>query len=157
MPPGKTRGARTLPAATRPAPISKPTAAPAARRSFEIHDHVLPEIGQLQRRTGGVGKSLPGFVPISAQSQHQAPHRIRGIAAVLKQRLEIAIARHGLILLKRGDQIVKKPPGQLMPPGRIFERHEHGMRRASRVHAVKLVAPPLEQAQTFGGVADLIA
>ena len=70
-----------------------------------VHGHVLPEIGQLQGRAGGVGEPLPLRVGVAAEVQHQPAHRIGGVAAIAEQFVPIAIARHGLVLHEGVDQV----------------------------------------------------
>jgi hypothetical protein len=123
----------------------------------QIDNHVLPEIGELERGAGGIGKLLPRGVAITAQAQHQPAHGIRRVAAVVKHLFEIAIAGDGLILFKGFDQIVERLHRQLMPRGGIPQRHENGMLGPARIHGFELAAPPREQAQTFPRVADLVA
>ena len=55
------------------------------RPFLEIARNVLPEIGELQRRAGGVGKPLALGIAVAAQVQHQPAHGIRRIAAVAEQ------------------------------------------------------------------------
>ena len=124
---------------------------------FQIHDHILPEIGELQRRASGVGKRLPLRVAIAAQPQHQAAHRIRRIAAVVEQLLEVAIARDGLILLEGLDQIVERLDRQVVLRDGRPQRHEHRMLARARVHRLQFAAPPGEQAQALLRIADLVA
>ena len=50
--------------------------------------YVLPEIGQLQRGTGEIGKCLAISIAISAEVENQMAHRIRRIVAVAEQIFE---------------------------------------------------------------------
>ena len=79
----------------------------------EIDRHVLPEIGKLQRGTGGIGKLLPLGIAIAAQIQHQVPHRIRRIAAVAEHIVPILIAGDALILLEGLNQAIERLDGNL--------------------------------------------
>ncbi len=95
---------------------------------------------------------------IAAQPQHQPAYRIRRIAAVLEQLLEIAIARDGLILLEGGDQIVEGLDGQSVSARRLpASATNTGCEARPAYIACSSLAPPGEQAQAFRGVADLVA
>ena len=126
---------------------------------LQIHRDVLPEIGELQRRAGGVRKALPLGVRVAAQIQHQPSHRIRRIAAVAEQLLPVAIARDGLVLHERADQIGERLAAGCACRSMVAQqRHEHRMARAAlRTCASSSLAPPVEQAQALARVADLVA
>ena len=123
---------------------------------FQIDDHVLPEIGQLQRGAGGVRQFLARRVAIAAQTQHQPADGIRRIAAVLEQLFEILVAGDLLVLLERLDQIVERFLQQIVPRGRVLKRDEHRMLRLARIHGLQFASPPGEQTEAFLGIADLV-
>jgi hypothetical protein len=116
---------------------------------LKIDQDILPEIGELQGRARGIRKFLPRFVIVTAQREHQPPHRIRRTPAVIEQLLEIAVARDGLVLLEGADQIHKRTHRKRMPRERVLESHENRMRSPPRVQRCKLHPPPFEQPQTL--------
>jgi len=62
--------------------------------AFEkIPANVLPEVGKLQRRTGGVRQELPLFVAISAHIKYKPPDRIGAASAVIDHLLKGLIYR----------------------------------------------------------------
>ena len=72
-----------------------------------VHANVLPEVRQLQRGAGEIGKLLPLRIAIAAKIQHEMADRIRRIAAIAEQVVESWVARHRLILTKRRQQVGK--------------------------------------------------
>jgi len=62
-----------------------------------------------------------------------------------------------LVLLEGADQVGEKLDGQIVFVGSAFEGDEYRVMDAAQVHVVQLFAPPGQQAQAFGGVADLVA
>ena len=89
--------------------------------------------------------------------QHQAAHGIRRAAAIFEQFIPVRITRDALILLECADQVREELLGQIVLSRRAFQRDKHGMLHLARVHRFQLVAPPAEQAQALGRVADLVA
>src|SRR5581483_3128868 len=85
------------------------------------------------------------------------PNRICGIHAISKHVRKRLIAGGSLILLERANQTIKRLNGNIMSSNRVFESDKHRMGNLAAIHALKLTAPPSEQAQTLFGVADLIA
>ena len=71
----------------------------------QVHGHVLPEVGELQGGAGGVGEALPLGVGIAAEIEHQPPHRVGGVAAVVEDVVPVAVAGHGLVLHEGADQV----------------------------------------------------
>src|SRR5579871_2272736 len=123
---------------------------------FQIDDYVLPEVRKLQSRARGIGERLTGGVAIPAKAEHQPSHRIRRAAAIFEQLLEIAIARHDLILLESFDQVIERSDRKLMPRRGSEQGDKHGMPRLSCVERLQLQAPPREQPQALRRVADLV-
>ncbi len=93
-----------------------------------IHRDVLPEVRQLQRGAGVVGKLLPLGIAIAAQVQHQMSHGIRGVLAVAQHVLECGIARDGLVLAKCREQLGKRRARNIELADRLAQRDEYRMR-----------------------------
>ena len=121
----------------------------------KIDNHVLPEIGELQRGACSVGQRLALLIAIAAETQHQPSHRIGGIAAILEQLVEITVAGHGLVVFEGLDQIVEEVLRKFMPrPCLSARRRPDG--RPARVHGLQFGPPPRQQPQALLGVADLV-
>ena len=74
----------------------------------EVAGHVLPEVGQLQRRADAIGQSRPLRVERLAQIQHQPADRVGGVAAVVEQLLEGLVALDALVLLEGREQVEER-------------------------------------------------
>src|SRR5260370_26471170 len=72
---------------------------------FHIDRHILPEIGELQGSTSGVGQAYTFGVVVTAQPQNEPTYRIGGIAAVVEQLLVGLVARDSLVLHESPNQI----------------------------------------------------
>src|SRR5260370_35573595 len=72
---------------------------------FHIDRHILPEIGELQGSTSGVGQAYTFGVVVTAQPQNEPTYRIGGIAAVVEQLLVGLVARDSLARHERRNQI----------------------------------------------------
>src|SRR5437588_3224706 len=70
-----------------------------------VHADVLPEIGELQRGAGVVGKALALSIPVSAKVQNQMADGIGRVVAVGEHVIEGLESGDGLILAE-GDQQV---------------------------------------------------
>ena len=66
---------------------------------------VLPEICQLERGAGEVGKLLALGVAVSAEIEDQVADGIRGVMAVAEEIVESLVASDGLILAEGGQEI----------------------------------------------------
>src|SRR5690242_18636722 len=71
----------------------------------QVDRDILPEIGKLQGRTGGIGETLSFGVRIPAEIEHQPADRVRGIPAISEELFEIGVTRDALILDEGLDQI----------------------------------------------------
>ncbi len=72
---------------------------------IEVAPNVLPEIGELERRAGGIGKALTFRIAIAAEIQQQMTDGIRGVDAIVQNRGPIGVALDGLVLAKRFEEI----------------------------------------------------
>src|SRR5205085_6319137 len=118
---------------------------------------VLPEIRELQRGAGEIGKLLALRITISAEIEHEMADRIGGVAAVSEQVVEGFVARDGLVLAEGGEQI-----GELMPRNVEFadgagEGNKNGMARVAVVAGVEFGFPLIEQLQGGCGTSSFIA
>src|SRR5262249_15959714 len=73
----------------------------------ETPRHILPEIRQLQRRTGKVRQSLTLAIAVPAKIQYEPANRVCGIFAVCDDIVPGRVPQDGLIL-PEGDQQVGK-------------------------------------------------
>ncbi len=71
----------------------------------KIRAHVLPEVRELQRGAGVIGKLLALGIAVSADIKHKVAHRIRRIPAIAQQIVERFVAADTLILPESGQQI----------------------------------------------------
>src|SRR5882762_6337118 len=67
---------------------------------FQVAADVLPEIGQFQRGTRRVRKLLARLISVPAKIKHQPADGIRGIDAVVENRIPGGITLDGLVLTK---------------------------------------------------------
>ncbi len=72
-----------------------------------VHADILPEVGELQRGAGVVGKLLALRVVIAAEIEDEMPDRIRRVAAVGEHIVEGFETGDGLVLAE-GDQEIGK-------------------------------------------------
>ena len=124
---------------------------------IQVARDILPEICKLQGGAGGVGKRLALLVAISAEIEHQAAHRIRGIAAVIEHALPVCVAMNGLILPKRDQQIGKRLHGNMKFANGFRQRHKNRVRGRASVGAAKLVFPGVEQFDGARRIGNFIA
>src|SRR5581483_4498466 len=124
---------------------------------LEIYPDVLPEIGQLQRGTGVVGKLLPLRVAIAAKIQDQMAYRVCRIAAIAEQVFKGFIASHTLVLAKRGQQIRELVPRDIELTHGPSQGDKHRMPRLSLIAGIELRLPFVQQLQRCRPVAGLIA
>ena len=102
-------------------------------------------------------KPLPLGVGIPAKIEHQPPHGVRRIHAVIEHSVPVSIPGHGLILNERADQIgerLLRNPVLLRPCPRSATKT--GCCGLARIHAVQFAAPPVQLPQAFGRIADLV-
>ncbi len=104
-----------------------------------------------------VRHSIPLLVGVAAQPQYQPSHGIRRAPAITEELTPILVARYGLVLLESADQIGKELLGQIVFLNGGFERHKYGMQDAALIHGFQFVAPPAEEPEAFGAVANLVA
>src|SRR5882762_6680101 len=103
---------------------------------FQITGYILPEVGELQSRTGGIGEKLALLVAITAQVQHQPSHRICRIRAIAEHGMPVWIALHGLVLTKSFQQIGEGLLGNIFRDDGLAQGHEDWMRRFSLIASV---------------------
>src|SRR5581483_2790710 len=72
-----------------------------------IDADILPEIRQLQRRAGEIGKLLPLCVTIAADIQDQVADGVGGVLAVPQQVLKCPVTCNRLVLAEGREQIMK--------------------------------------------------
>ena len=129
------------------------------RPFFEVARNVLPEIRQLQRGAGVIGKLLALGVAVAAEIQHQAAHRIRRIHAVIEHSVPGGIALHALVLSKGPQQIAERLLRNILRANRFTQGNQHRMRRAAlgRITQPQLFFPRIEQIERALAVGDLVA
>ena len=128
------------------------------RGPSQVHRDVLPEIGELQRRAGGVGEPLPLGVAVAAQVQHQPADGVRRIAAVVEQLVPVSVARDGLVLHERANQIGERLGGKLVLRGPSAAARRRPDALASPAYSAS--SSPRHQAsrrRLSARVADLVA
>ena len=126
---------------------------------FQIARNILPEVCELQRRTGKVREFLTFGVAIATKVKHKMPDGIRGIDAIIEHVVPGSIAADSLVLAKRAEQIRKRLERNVLRENCFPERDQHGMRRRSArfIDRAKLVFPGVEQFQSPRVVRYLIA
>src|SRR5246127_82475 len=124
---------------------------------FEVARNVLPEICQLQRGAGGIGKLLTRFIAVAAEIKHQAANGIRGVNAVIEKRFPGRKAFYGLVLTKGFQQISERLPGKVLRNDGFAQRDKDGMRWAAFLASVQFPLPPVEQFQSALRIGDFIA
>src|SRR5215470_4995317 len=72
---------------------------------FQVARNVLPEIRQLKRGAGCVGKLLAKRIAVAAEIEDEATDGIRGIDAIVEDRLPSGVTLDGLILPEGFEQI----------------------------------------------------
>ena len=122
-----------------------------------VGGYVLPEVGELQRRAGEVGKLLALGIAISAEVEDEMADGIRGILAIGQQVVESFEARDGLILAEGDEQVREFVFGNVELADGFGEGDEYGMSRNAFVAGVEFELPLIQKFEGSGGVADLVA
>src|SRR5687768_9979962 len=78
---------------------------------LEIDCNVLPEVCKLQGGTGRIREAKALRIGVSAETQHQSPHWIRGVPAVCEKLVPAGVPAHPLILLECPNQVVERLDG----------------------------------------------
>src|SRR5579859_1887293 len=124
---------------------------------FEVARNVLPEIGELQSSTSGVGHGLTLFVTVAAKKKNEATDGICGIDAIADHRIPRGVAFDGLVLAERSQQIGKGLPGNIFSDYGFAQSDEDGMRRAARVTGIKFALPPIKEFEGALFLRNLVA
>jgi len=126
--------------------------------AFVIVDaDVLPEIRELQRGAGEIGKLLAFRITISAEIKDEMTDRIGGVAAVSEQVVEGFVPCDRLVLAEGGEQIGELMPGNVEFADGAGEGNENGMARIAVVAGVEFGFPLIEQLQGGCGASSFVA
>ena len=123
----------------------------------EVHAHILPEVGQLQRRAGRIGEAEVFLAHFAAGVEHQSADGIGRVAAVGQHVLHGSKARDGLVLAKGDQQIGERLLGNRARANGLGQRNKHRMTRAAFVAGIEFATPQIEQRQRLRGVANFVA
>ena len=96
-------------------------------------------------------------IAISAKIENEMADRIRGVAAVTQQIFERLVARDGLVLAKRFQQVIERLFRNIKFADGLFERDKHGMPRIARIAGIEFGLPLVEHCSDACGIADFIA
>src|SRR5208283_1034215 len=122
-----------------------------------IRAHVLPEIRQLQRSAGVVGKLLAPGIVITAQVKDKMSDGIRRITAVSEDIVEAFETRDGLILPERDQQIGELVLGDFEFPHRLGQRHKNRMPRTPFVAGLEFHLPFVEKSKRCARVSHFVS
>ena len=122
-----------------------------------VHADVLPEVGQLQRGAGVVGKLLALGIVIAAQVEDEMPYGIRRVAAVGEHIVEGFETSDGLVLTEGNQQIGKLVFGNVKLLDGFGQGHKNRMARIALVAGIEFGLPFIEQGQSRGGVSYFVA
>ena len=112
---------------------------------------VLPEIRQLQRGAGVVGKLLALGIVIAAEVEHEMADGIRRIAAVGEDIVEGFEAGDGLVLAEGDQKIGEFVLGNFELSYRLGEGDEDRVARIALVAGIQFGLPFIEQGERRGG------
>ncbi len=118
---------------------------------------VLPEIRELERGAGRIGKPLALGIAVPAKVEHQTSHGISRIAAVSEHAVPRGVTMHRLVLPKRHEQIRKRLDRNVARAYGLPQRNENRMRRLARITVPQFPVPTVQQLQGARGVGDLIS
>src|SRR6266849_6594155 len=103
---------------------------------FEVAPDVLPEIGELECGTGGVGEALARLVAITAEVEDETADGISRVHAIVDDRIPVGIALHRLVLTKGFQKVGEVLLGDVLGDDGFAKRDENRMRRISVVAGV---------------------
>src|SRR5260370_4469255 len=112
---------------------------------FEVARDVLPEIGELQCSAGGVGELLALLITIAAEIENEAADGIRGIDAIVQDRVPSGITLHRLVLAKGFEQVGEGLLGDFFGDDGLAQRDEDRMRRMPGIAGVQFLRPQIEE------------
>ena len=95
----------------------------------QVAAHVLPEVGQLERRTCGVGQALPLLIAVPEQIEEQMPDRIGGALAVAQQVIVGGVATDLLVHTVGLYELQERLLWNLEAVDRFTQRNRNGMCR----------------------------
>ena len=114
----------------------------------EVHAHILPEVGELQRGAGGVGKpELRSSVRFAAGIEHQPANGIGRVAAVRQHIVHGGVAGDGLVLAKAVSRSANGSLGMRAGADGFGQRDKDRMARAALIAGIEFPAPQIEQGQ----------
>ena len=96
-------------------------------------------------------------VVVTSEAEDKAADRVGGVDAVGEEFIPVCVAGDGLVVLEGGDEVREGGYRQRMFADGGGEGDEDGMGSALVEHTFEFGAPPMKEAEAFGGVADLIS
>ena len=97
-----------------------------------VEGYVLPEIGELERGAGVVGKLLALGIAVSAKVEDEVSDGIGGVATVGEEVVERFVSSDGLVLTERREEVGELVLRNAELTNGVGERDEDGMARRSQ-------------------------
>src|SRR5436309_15015830 len=94
---------------------------------FKIARDILPEIRELQSGAGRIRESLTLFIAIAAEIEDEVTDWVRGISAVVENRIPTWITLHSLVLPESFQQISERFFRNIFLHNGFTERDKNGI------------------------------
>src|SRR5260370_9051396 len=125
--------------------------------AFGVVDaHVLPEICQLQRAAGEIGKLLAFGVIVAAEVEHKMAYWVGRITAVSQEIIEAFVARDGLVLTEGTQQVREFVLGNFEGFNCFPQRNKDRMLGMALIADIQFGFPLVEQSQRVASVSDFV-
>src|ERR1700730_9772728 len=125
--------------------------------AFGVVDaHVLPEICQLQRGAGEIGKLLAFGVTVAAEVEHKMAYWVGRITAVSEQIIKASVARDGLVLTEGTQQVREFVLGNFERFNCFRQRDKDRMLGIPVIAGIQFGFPLVEQSQRGPSVSDFV-
>src|SRR5215813_9250284 len=120
--------------------------------------HILPKIGELQRRANAIRKAVQALLAVTEQKQDQTADRVRRARAIIEDLVEIGVAPFDHVLLEGRKQVAEELNRQLQFTDRFRQRDEDRMVGLAPITVFQFSLPIVERGQSprLGGSASFV-